>query len=73
MSGTTGDIQTWDEGVGQDYYKGNGWFFRDRIKETFETDNSFSDRPVNWFERSQSINGVKMVYMTTQTLVGNGS
>ena len=23
VSGTTGDIQTWDEGVGQDYYKGN--------------------------------------------------
>ena len=22
VSGTTGDIQTWDEGVGQDYYKG---------------------------------------------------
>ena len=54
VSGTTGDIQTWDEGVGQDYYKGNalGSSGTVSVRDSLETDNSFSDRPVNWFERS---------------------
>jgi hypothetical protein len=43
VSGTTGDPQTWDEGVGQDYYN---------TKDVFEGNKAFSDRPVNWYQRS---------------------
>jgi len=43
VSGTTGNPQTWDEGVGEDYYN---------FKDAFEGNKSFSDRPVNWYQRS---------------------
>ena len=53
-SGATGNPQTWDEGVGQDYYKGSpiGNSNTVAVKNVVETDNSYSDRPVNWFQRS---------------------
>jgi hypothetical protein len=44
VSGTTGDIQSWDEGVGYDYYD-----FTE-----LPTDKAYSSRPTNWYE-SQTI------------------
>ena len=41
VSGTTGNPQSWDEGVGYDYYDFN---------QDLPTDKSFSERPSNWFE-----------------------
>jgi len=73
-SGTTGDPQTWDEGVGYDYYKGNaqGTSNTVSVKNVIETDKSFSDRPVNWFQRSTintwSQNGI---YDNTNSLTGS--
>jgi len=53
VSGSTGDSQTWDEGVGQDYYN---------TKDALEGNKSFSDRPVNWYQRNTvknwSVNGL---------------
>jgi hypothetical protein len=40
-SGTTGDTQVWDSGVGYDYYD---------YKINPYNDKSYSDRPVNWFQ-----------------------
>jgi len=40
VSGSTGDIQSWDEGVGYDYYD-----FTE-----LPTDKSYSSRPTNWYE-----------------------
>jgi len=63
-SGDTGDPQTWDEGVGYDYYAGNAMGSSNSVsvKNAVETDKSFSDRPVNWFQRSTvdnwSYNGI---------------
>lgn len=53
-SGSTGDPQSWDEGVGYDYYAGNaqGSSNTVSVKNALETDKSFSDRPTNWFERT---------------------
>ena len=53
-SGSTGDPQSWDEGVGYDYYAGNaqGSSNTVSVKTSLETDKSFSSRPVNWFERT---------------------
>jgi hypothetical protein len=42
-SGATGSAQTWDSGVGYDYYDYN-------VK--IESDKSFSDRPSNWYQRN---------------------
>lgn len=73
-SGTTGDPQTWDEGVGYDYYSGNakGSSNTISVKNALETDKSFSDRPVNWFKRTTvknwSYNGI---YDNTNSLTGN--
>lgn len=54
VSGSTGDPQSWDEGVGYDYYAGNaqGSSNTVSVKNALETDKSFSDRPTNWFERT---------------------
>src|SRR6056300_323549 len=43
VSGSTGDVQTWDEGVGQDYYNYN---------DVIEGNKAFSDRPASWFQRT---------------------
>ena len=40
VSGSTGDIQSWDEGVGYDYYD-----FTE-----LPTDKAYSSRPTNWYE-----------------------
>lgn len=64
VSGSTGNPQTWDEGVGQDYY--NATTFNSSSTSTIigslESDKSFSDRPVNWFQRNTitnwSVNGI---------------
>ena len=53
VSGSTGDPQTWDEGVGYDYYDGNlSSSNTSTYQQQIETDKSFSDRPVNWYQRS---------------------
>ena len=53
VSGSTGDPQTWDEGVGYDYYDGNiNSSNASTYQQQIETDKSFSDRPVNWYQRS---------------------
>ena len=41
VSGDTGNPQSWDEGVGYDYYDFN---------QDLPTDKSYSERPSNWFE-----------------------
>jgi len=43
VSGTTGDSQTWDEGVGQDYYN---------VNDVFEGNKAYSDRPASWYQRN---------------------
>ena len=43
VSGSTGDPQTWDEGVGQDYYN---------VNDVFEGNKGFSDRPASWYQRN---------------------
>lgn len=45
VSGSTGNPQNWDEGVGYDYYDFS----------QLPTDKSYSDRPSNWYE-AQTIN-----------------
>lgn len=54
-SGSTGTEQTWDEGVGYDYYNvtntlntNNGLF----TPVALPLDKSFSQRPSNWFQRT---------------------
>lgn len=42
-SGTTGTSQTWDAGVGYDYYE---------YQKQYDDDKSFSTRPSNWFKRT---------------------
>lgn len=53
-NGNTGDPQTWDSGVGYDYYEGVGKNSPNgsSIKNAIESDKSFSNRPSNWFQRS---------------------
>ena len=53
-SGSTGDPQTWDEGVGTDYYAGQARSSTNTVsvQNIIETDKSYSSRPVNWFQRS---------------------
>jgi len=73
-SGDTGDPQTWDEGVGYDYYAGNaqGATTTVSVKDAVETDKSYSARPVNWFKRTTvnnwSYNGI---YDNTNQTTGN--
>ena len=61
VSGSTGNIQSWDEGVGYDYYD-----FTE-----LPTDKAYSSRPTNWYE-SQTISNwsVPGVY---DNLNGNSS
>lgn len=65
VSGSTGLPQTWDEGVGYDFYE----FQSTRNSATGQlsaseswTDKAFSDRPSNWYQRSTiknwSTNGI---------------
>ena len=63
-SGSTGVPQTWDSGVGYDYYD---------FGVTNLNDRSFSQRPTNWFERTTisgwSTNGI---YKNDNSLTGTG-
>jgi len=63
-SGSTGDPQIWDSGVGYDYTD---------FGVTNLNDRSFSQRPTNWFERTTisgwSTNGI---YENDNTLTGSG-
>jgi hypothetical protein len=63
-SGSTGSIQTWDSGVGYDYYD---------FGITNLNDRSFSLRPTNWYERTTisgwSTNGI---YSNTNSVTGLG-
>lgn len=72
-SGTTGNVQYWDEGVGYDYTNysknlnsGSGGKYPLTIKD----DNSFSDSPSNWFNR-QGVSGWTQSGMYSST--NNGS
>ena len=62
VSGTTGSLQTWDSGVGYDYYD---------FGITNLNDRSFSNRPTNWFERT-TINDWSHpgIYDNTNSLTG---
>lgn len=54
-SGNTGLPQTWDSGVGYDYYnssKSLNTSSGSLISDIGSTDRSFSDRPTNWYQRS---------------------
>ena len=54
ISGSTGDSQTWDEGVGQDYYNAAAFnsSSTSTIKGNLETDKAYSDRPASWYQRT---------------------
>jgi len=73
-NGDSGDPQIWDSGVGYDYYQGNakGSSNVSSVKNSLETDKSYSDRPTNWFQRSTidnwSYNGI---YDNTNSLTVN--
>jgi len=72
--GNTGDPQSWDSGVGYDYYAGNakGSSNVTSVKNSLETDKSFSDRPVNWFQRTTTDNwSYNGIYDNTNSLTGN--
>ncbi len=74
FSGTTGDPQTWDEGVGYDYFP----FDSTRNSATGQlspdvifTDKAFSDRPSNWYQRSTIKNWSEYgIYSNTNSLTG---
>lgn len=74
VSGSTGSPQTWDEGVGYDYYD----FKTTRNSSTGEltptaswTDKAFSDRASNWFQRSTILDwSVDGIYDNTNSLTG---
>jgi hypothetical protein len=61
-SGNTGTTQTWDSGVGYDYYDFGVTNFNDR---------SFSNRPSNWYQ-STTISGWSTpgIYNNTNSLTG---
>ena len=72
--GNIGDPQSWDSGVGYDYYAGNakGSSNVTSVKNSLETDKSFSDRPVNWFQRTTTDNwSYNGIYDNTNSLTGN--
>lgn len=62
FSGTTGSIQSWDSGVGYDYYD---------FGITNLNDRAFSDRPSNWYQ-STTISGWSTpgIYNNTNSLTG---
>lgn len=74
-SGTTGNIQSWDEGVGYDYYFGNSLNGNNSsmYKNQIESDKSFSQRPSNWFKNTTisnwSYNGI---YDNTNSSLNTG-
>jgi hypothetical protein len=54
-SGSTGDPQLWDSGVGYDYYNSAKALNSSNamsVMTQLETDKSYSDRPSNWFQRT---------------------
>ena len=64
-SGTTGNQQLWDEGVGYDYSDlqlTKNTYLGELTNNTFFSDKSYSDRPSNWFLRTTvsgwSLNGI---------------
>lgn len=75
VSGCTGSGQTWDEGVGYDYYNSatnlnssNG----STISLSLETDKSFSTRPSNWYQSETISNwGLPGIYDNTNSISGN--
>ena len=73
-SGSTGDPQTWDEGVGTDYYAGQASSSTNTVsvQNIIETDKSYSSRPVNWFERTTIEDWTQEgLYNNTNSLSGN--
>jgi hypothetical protein len=65
VSGSTGQSQDWDSGVGYDYYDFN-------VK--IETDKSFSERPSNWFQRTTIKNwSTEGLYDNKNSLVLTGA
>jgi len=55
VSVSTGNLQTWDEGVGYDYYNSAvplNSSNAQSVTEQLLTDKTFSTRPVNWYQRT---------------------
>jgi len=75
VSGTTGDNQTWDSGVGYDYYDNSRALNTSNamsIPDSIATDKSFSNRPSNWFQRSTIDNwSVAGLYDNTNSQTGS--
>lgn len=73
VSGTTGQGQIWDEGVGYDYYDANTTNSFDSMfyRQSPPNDKSYSTRPSNWFN-SQTISGwtTPGIYDNTNSLTG---
>ena len=64
-SGTTGEEQLWDEGVGYDYSDlklTKNTYLGELTNNTFFSDKAYSDRPSNWFSKTTvsgwSLNGI---------------
>tara|TARA_R110000868_G_scaffold24142_2_gene95782 strand:+ start:8459 stop:9958 length:1500 start_codon:yes stop_codon:yes gene_type:complete len=75
VSGTTGDQQSWDEGVGYDYYGSNSMnsSTASSYQTQIESDKSFSDRPSNWHQRSTIKNwSLPGIYDNTNSNVISG-
>lgn len=75
-SGNTGKIQTWDEGVGYDYYKGMSTISPTTVsvRTVGPTNNSYSDRPSNWFKRTNISDwSQEGLYDGTNSLTGTAS
>jgi hypothetical protein len=72
--GETGKPQTWDEGVGFDYYKGISTITPTTVsvRNIGPSDNSYSDRPVNWFKRKNIGDWSQAgIYDNTNSLTGS--
>lgn len=70
-SGSTGSIQTWDEGVGYDYYNSSNLNSSNASlssKNYRDNDKSYSNRPSNWISRQTNKNwSVPGIYSNLNT------
>lgn len=75
-SGNTGNPQTWDEGVGFDYYKGISTISPTTVsvRNIGPSDNSYSDRPSNWYQRKTNTDwSQEGIYDNTNSLTGSSA
>ena len=77
VSGDTGNPQSWDSGVGYDYYNNSRALNSSNsmsIPDALATDRSFSDRPANWFQRTTIDNwSVAGIYDNINSQTGSTS